>query len=78
MRWGKVKPKNGDRKLETRFAWLPVLVDSGNVTVWLERYASILEYVVEEHGCADCTNTLSPCDGREFDKYWKETSRESL
>lgn len=46
MKWKpkeKVIPRQGDIKIKTKFAWLPVELDNG-YKVWLERYNQYYMY----------------------------------
>lgn len=49
----KVEPsERGQIKAETKFAWLPVLVDKDTYKVWLESYLVIYEadYMIKNRG----------------------------
>ena len=64
MRWKtkekRVGPKEGDGRIVTEFAWLPVVTADG-YTVWLEKYDSVQVYgwysvdIVERYGMKWCT-----------------------
>lgn len=47
MTWRKPKRNNGDERIRTRFAWLPVMCWEGNVMVtkWLEKVTTRQRYV---------------------------------
>lgn len=57
---GKVKTIN-------KFAWLPL--DIEGKFVWFKSYKVDYKVVLERHYCHDCTNSLAPCGGQEYDTY---------
>jgi hypothetical protein len=61
-----------------KFAWTPKIV--GHKLIWLREYKSFEKRgcLIDDSGCNDCYNPLSPCDPKQHrGKYfeWKEVGR---
>ena len=46
MKWKttKIEPKEGDRRVKRKFAFIPTEMTSGEWTIWLESYDSVQRY----------------------------------